>query len=371
METIKCKSCGAVQEAKNEGFSLSAKGKVGNIDDAGKFKCDFCGSAIELQQSKDFYREIVKSEFGNFLMMAETAEEATNYDEATKYYNKILEKDTSYSDAWLGKGNCMIYSSTIGDIRMKEALTYWKNAIKFAENQDPMKLRVGKEINNVINTFFPNLLNYYYEFSSLDDSYGELASRFLVLEEAINYATQICPNESEFFQTGFNLCELVITAPGASAKTEQYAAAGKIAANLLSGNKYAAQSNQDDYSRAKERKNQIKKFGDIIKVIEDKYFNGLVRLGSKNEDYKRTTTISTNLVDQRIYKAFEKEFIISILVFIVLYFFLIIPFDLNFIILIISYFLYYFLSFTKRCKKELGMNYFEARSNSKHRRLHV
>ena len=105
METIKCKSCGAVQEVSNDASS-----------------CNFCGSAIELQQSKDFYKEIVKSEFGNFLMMAETAEEATNYEEASKYYNKILEKDTTYSDAWLGKGNCLIYSSKIGDIKMKEAL---------------------------------------------------------------------------------------------------------------------------------------------------------------------------------------------------------------------------------------------------------
>lgn len=295
MQTIKCKSCGAVQELNNEGFSLSAKGKVGNIDDTGKFKCDFCGSSIELQQSKDFYREISKSEFGNFLMMAETAEEATNYEEATKYYNKILEKDTSYSDAWLGKGNCMIYSSTIGNIKMKEAMTYWKNAIKFAENQEPMKLRVGKEINNVINSFFPNLLNHYYEFSSMDDSYGELASRFLVLEEAIDYATQICPNEPEFFETGFNLCELVIKAPGSMAKNEQYAAAGKIAANLLTGNKYAAQSHEDNYSRAKERKNQIKKFGEIIKDIENKYFNGLVRLGLRNVDDERTVVSNENI----------------------------------------------------------------------------
>ena len=187
METIKCKSCGAVQEVSNDASS-----------------CNFCGSAIELQQSKDFYKEIVKSEFGNFLMMAETAEEATNYEEASKYYNKILEKDTTYSDAWLGKGNCLIYSSKIGDIKMKEALTYWKNAIKFAEHQDPMKLRVGKEINNVVNTFFPNLLNHYNEFSGLDDSYVDLAGRFLILEGAIDYATELCPNEPEFFQTGFD-----------------------------------------------------------------------------------------------------------------------------------------------------------------------
>ena len=90
METIKCKSCGAVQEISNDQNS-----------------CSFCGSAIELQQSKDYYFEIVKSEFGNFLMMAETAEEATNYEEATRdivneqlddFICGILKYDDFYGD---------------------------------------------------------------------------------------------------------------------------------------------------------------------------------------------------------------------------------------------------------------------------------
>lgn len=349
METIKCKSCGAVQEVNN------------NIS-----SCNFCGSAIEVQQSKDYYKEIVKSEFGNFLMMAETAEEATNFEEAANYYNRILEKDTTYSDAWLGKGNCSIYSSKIGDIKMKEGLTYWKNAIKFAENQEPMKLRVGKEINNVVKAFFPNLLNHYYEFSGLDDSYVDLTTRFLLLEQGIDYACQICPNEAEFFQSGFDLCELVIKAPRSSAKVAEYVATGSAVFNTLAGNKYSATSDRNDRNKAIERKKQIQNFGNKIQIIANKYFDGLLRLGIKSAS-QRQSTIEIKPINEVKYKAFAKEFVIAI---VVLFGSIILISNLInresklggpiLLILLASYFLYYFLSFSKRCKGELGMTYLEA-----------
>jgi len=269
METIKCKSCGAVQEVSNENST-----------------CSFCGSEIEIKQSKEFYNQVTKGEFGNFLIMAETAEEATNYDEAMNYYNRILEKDTTYADAWLGKGNCTIYSSKIGDIKMKEGLTYWKNAIKFAEYKEPMQLRVSKEINNVVQTFFPNLLNHYSQFAGLDDSYAELASRFLILEGGIDYACQLCPDEPKFFQSGYDLCEKVITAPGAGAGAAQGAAIASGVINTLAGNKYAAQSNQDDWNKANNRNKQIQKFSDQIHHVKDKYLDGLIRLGVKSENEK-------------------------------------------------------------------------------------
>lgn len=349
METIKCKSCGAVQEISNEQNS-----------------CSFCGSAIELQQSKDYYFEIVKSEFGNFLMMAETAEEATNYEEATKYYNKILEKDTSYSDAWLGKGNCLIYSSKIGDIKMKEALTYWKNAIKFAQNQEPMKLRVGKEINNVIQTFFPNLLNHYNNFSGLDDSYLDLATRFLILEQGIDYACQVCPNEADFFQTGFDLCELVIKAPGASATSAQYAAAGAMVFNQLAGNKYSAKSSGDDWAKANERKKQIQSFGSKIQVVANKYLDGLVRLGVKSES-ERPTEIEAKPIDEAMLKKLGIEYTLSFIIVIGLVFIVVSAGGNNpdassniLLLLFGSWLIYFFVSFNPRCKQHLGMSYFKA-----------
>ena len=101
MEQVKCKSCGASQE-------------IDKDQDRG-----YCGTLMIFKESQEFYDGVTSGEFGNFLIMADTALEAEDYTEAINYYNKILEKDIKYADAWLGKANGMIYTSKIGDIRIK------------------------------------------------------------------------------------------------------------------------------------------------------------------------------------------------------------------------------------------------------------
>jgi tetratricopeptide (TPR) repeat protein len=147
---IKCTSCGATQEL------------------AANHQCGYCGSAIEQEKAQENYKSSTTGEVGNLMMMAETAVDATNWEEALQYYNKALEKDITNSDAWLGKGIAMVYTSKIGDIKTKEAIAYWKNAIKHAENADAMGKRVAKEINTVVNAFYPAIENHYIEFHDLD-----------------------------------------------------------------------------------------------------------------------------------------------------------------------------------------------------------
>ncbi len=79
---IKCTSCGATQEL------------VAN------HQCGYCGSAIEQEKAQENYKASTTDEVGNLMMMAETAVDATNWEEALQYYNKALEKDITNSDAW-------------------------------------------------------------------------------------------------------------------------------------------------------------------------------------------------------------------------------------------------------------------------------
>ena len=51
------------------------------------------------------------------MAMAETAIEATNWEEALQYFNRVLEKEITNSDAWLGKGIAIVYTSKIGEIK--------------------------------------------------------------------------------------------------------------------------------------------------------------------------------------------------------------------------------------------------------------
>ena len=276
MSTCKCKNCGAVQEINDD------------------INCDYCGMLMEVKSSEAFYDEVIASEFGNFLIMADTALEAEDYNEAINYYNKILEKDIKYADAWLGKANGMIYTSKVGDIKMKEALTYWKNSIKFSENKDSMKLRVGKEINRVTNLFFPNILNHYKKYSNTDNAYGELASRFMTLESGIKYACETCPEKVEFFETGSALCDLVISAPLSGAKGEKGAAIAGALIGAISGNTYDQRRASDAWQSAGDKEKVIKEFGSRISVLQQWYDDGLVRLGVKVETSKDVSSSSSS-----------------------------------------------------------------------------
>jgi hypothetical protein len=265
MEQAKCTSCGASQEIEKDQ------------------NCGYCGTLMIFKESQDYYEEIISGVFGNFLIMADTALEAEDYGEAINYYNKILETDIKYADAWLGKANGMIYTSKLGDIKMKEALTYWKNSIKFSTNKDAMKLRVGKEINRVTNLFFPNILNHYKEFSNTDNAYGELADRFMTLEAGMKYTCELCPENVEFFRTGKSLCELVISSPSAQASGAQGAAAIGGLIGAFSGNKYDQRRASNAWQEASSQKKVIQQFSDQISSLKQFYVDGLIRLGVEVE----------------------------------------------------------------------------------------
>jgi tetratricopeptide (TPR) repeat protein len=261
---IKCTSCGATQEL------------------AANHQCGYCGSAIEQEKAQENYKASTTGEVGNLMMMAETAVDATNWEEALRYYNKSLEKDITNSDAWLGKGIAMVYTSKIGDIKTKEAIAYWKNAIKHAENADAMGKRVAKEINTVVNSFYPAIENHYKEFSGLDNSYQELVSRFATLESAQDYATQLESENISYHETGFALCKRVIDLPKKYASAAHSSALAKGIVGQFTSNeysrKYAAQDARGKMNKANERKLEIARAAIIIEQIQDKYISSIKRI---------------------------------------------------------------------------------------------
>ena len=193
---LKCNSCGAVQ-------SLSDTSK-----------CTYCSNEIVVEKAKEFYDTSISSESGSLIMIAETALDAGNNKEAIDYYNKSIEKVLTNSDAWLGKGIATLYSSTLGDIKIMEAISYWKNAIKFATDQNAMQRRVSTIINNAVLTFYPNIENHYREFKDVKNSYTEFVNKFLLLENALSFAISIDDDNLIVLENGYDLCQKVINAYG-------------------------------------------------------------------------------------------------------------------------------------------------------------
>lgn len=193
---LKCSSCGAVESSSNLN------------------QCNYCGNIIEAEKAKEFYEASISSESGRFILIAETALEGGNYKEAIDYYNKSIEKVFNNSDAWLEKGIAILYSSTLGDIKTTEAISCWKNAIKFASDPNSMQKRVSKIINNAVQTFYPNIENHYALYKNLNNTYSEFVEKFLLLENALSYAISIDDSNLDVLENGYELCLKVISAYG-------------------------------------------------------------------------------------------------------------------------------------------------------------
>ena len=190
----------------SQGLCPSCGAAVNLTAEKPETKCQYCETVVTLQQAEAQFNEVKNSKFGGTLLIAETAQEGGSYEEALNYYNKVIEQEPTFADAWLNKGICTVRTSKIGDLKIPEAISSWKAAIKFAKNPDAMKKRVALEINNAVKSFYPVLEQHYLKFHSLDDSLSEHGSRFLLLESAQSWAMELNPNET-IAKNGIYLCD--------------------------------------------------------------------------------------------------------------------------------------------------------------------
>ncbi len=193
---IQCPSCGGPNAI------------VGNISEQ---ECAFCGTVFTTKEVEDHTTKIKpeNDKIFNYMTLAESALEGGIYDEATNYYNKILEEDTSHAASWLGKGTCIIWSSTLGDIKMPEALNFYKNAIKFGKGEK-MKEAVGEELLHVIQIMYPNIESHYNEFIELDEIGNESGAdtfflNFTKLVEGLEFAVEHNPENIDIIEYGIQL----------------------------------------------------------------------------------------------------------------------------------------------------------------------
>lgn len=273
---VKCTSCGASQ----------------NIIDAQN--CSYCGNLIEIENAKNNYQSSLKSETGNLMAMAETAMEATNWDEALQYFNRVLEKEIANSDAWLGKGISIVYTSKIGDLKINEAIAYWKNSLKHSPNHEAMGKRVAKEINEVVNKFYPFLENHFIEFKDLDNSYQELVTKFATLERAQDYATQLDSSNINLCETGCALCKRVIQIPKQYAIADEGAAWAQGITGALQQNKYKQQDAIQTRRKAVARKAEIENVSRIVIDLELKYIDKIKKINPESKIIQTSVIITEN-----------------------------------------------------------------------------
>ena len=211
----------------SQGLCTSCGAAVNLAAGQDEINCTYCGTLVKRPEAEAQFAEVKNSKFGGTLLIAETAQEGGSYTEALNYYNKVIEQQPDFADAWLNKGTCTVRTSKIGDLKIPEAISSWKAAIKFAKNPDAMKKRVALEINNAVTDFYPVLERHYLEFHSLDNSLSEHGSRFMLLESALSLAMELNPTIT-ICKNGISLCDEFVASIKKAAGSDANAAAAQL-----------------------------------------------------------------------------------------------------------------------------------------------
>jgi len=272
-----------------------------------------------MEEAEYQFNEVKNSKIGGTLLIAQTSQEGGNYDEAIAYYNKIIEQQPDNAEAWLNKGSCMISTSTIQDIKIAEAGTCWKTAIKFAKNPDAMKKRVSLEINTVVLGFYPVLEKFYYANAASKGAMLDHLQRFQILVRAQDIALELNPVSSMVSETGLKLCDRFVQSLVKGAEIEGQAAveqgtAEQIRKEELRGKKHdhlietiSTMRTKSFFVKAGEERAQLNRLSLI--PIRSKFLSALEKvLGVEHPDFiKAKSVLDADIQTQSLIKQKEKE----------------------------------------------------------------
>lgn len=129
----------------------------------GVFECDSCGMEYSTEWAKQKVQEIkgvVQVDnthmVENYMRLACNAYDSDNKREAEEYCNKVIEIVPTHKDAWLLKGRAAGWQSTLGNIRIPEAINCFANAIQYAGDQE--KADVVQECKDEVASFSEALI---------------------------------------------------------------------------------------------------------------------------------------------------------------------------------------------------------------------
>lgn len=147
MKQMVCEMCGGTDLIKQDGvFVCQTCGTKYSIEEAKKMmiegNVDVSGSTVKVDDT---------GKIDNYLMMAQNAYDSSNQKEAENYCNKIIEIDPNNYKAWLLKGKAAGWQSTLGNLRIEEAVAAFNKALDNAPEDalEDVKKEAGKETINL------------------------------------------------------------------------------------------------------------------------------------------------------------------------------------------------------------------------------
>lgn len=155
MKQLTCEMCGSKDLVKQDGV----------------FVCQTCGTKYSVEEAKKMMVEGTVEVTGTvkvdnlgtidqYLMLAQNANAGHNYASCEDYANKILEIDSNHAEAWYLKGVASAWQSTTVNLRIKESISAWQNALMNVskDNSEKMVNQIADTFDNAIYSLISLLL---------------------------------------------------------------------------------------------------------------------------------------------------------------------------------------------------------------------
>lgn len=153
-------------------------------DDIDNPQCPYCNAPVESQLGRhgNGGPDVV-----NLLGLARTAAAAENLAEAQKYYTQVLEINPQISEAWIGKGKSAGWQSSLADIRVKEMVVAFKNAIATCPESEKAAIieQCVEDINHLVVTFYGMAHKHMLEFVSVPGTWEKYLGQIVPLIETL------------------------------------------------------------------------------------------------------------------------------------------------------------------------------------------
>jgi hypothetical protein len=181
-QAINCSSCGAANKLPEGKDSMF---------------CDFCGnSIIKIKQANEHTDPAADPKIKNYLELAQNAMDSSDFDEAIRYFNKVLENNPKISEAWFGKGYCSGWSGNLNSIRVDQMILNYNKAIEYCteDKLQDLKIKISESIYGCAFSIYKLSYDHTIEFAQVDGTYKEHLSRstdiLAALEVAYSFNSQ-------------------------------------------------------------------------------------------------------------------------------------------------------------------------------------
>lgn len=177
-------------------------------DDVDTALCMYCGEQIFFQASHG----TTGPDVANLLGLARTAVAGLNFEEAEKYYARVLEIDPTISEAWFGKGKAAGWQSTLGNMRINETVVAFKHAIATSSSDDKENIILDcfTDINNLSVELHTMARKHMEEFISLPNSWTDYLDRTFMLIDILEETADWSPESKTNLENIVFLSKLCI-----------------------------------------------------------------------------------------------------------------------------------------------------------------